>query len=99
MKKKKYFPNRWQQFSEIPIEKFEPLDYELLMEMKEFWELKRSHSCVIREVTRTNRIKEHAYQRVSAAKKKVMQLLAEDREFTVLTNDSINHISPEHLFQ
>ena len=98
-KTKKYFPNKWKAYSDVPADKYVTFDFEDLMMMKDEWELRRSHVCVIRETTPTGRVKEKAYQRVHAAKKKVGQLIKDSREFTVLTYDAMPHISPENLFQ
>lgn len=98
MKAKHYFPNRWKAYASIPASKYESLPFEFLMEMKENWEIKRSYICVIRQETRTGKIKEKAYQRLHAAKSKVKELMAGDEEFTVLTYDAIHHIDPNELF-
>ena len=98
MKAKHYFPNRWKDYASIPASKYESLPFEFLMEMKEQWEIKRSYICVIRQRTRTGKIKEKAYQRLHAAKSKVKELMAGEEEFTVLTYDAIHHINPNELF-
>tara|TARA_R100000152_G_C6704805_1_gene133593 strand:- start:290 stop:592 length:303 start_codon:yes stop_codon:yes gene_type:complete len=98
MKKEKYFPHRWNQYASIPAGDYEALPFDLLMEMKDMWELKRSYICVIRSRTKTGKVKEKSYQRLHAARKKVKELLAGDNEFTVLTYDAIHHINPNELF-
>ena len=97
-KRNQYFPNKWKQFADIPSEKYEPFPFDLLMDMKDMWELKRTHVCVVREENEEGQIKEHAYQRVHAAKKKVSQLINNSKEFTVLTYDAMHHISPKDFF-
>ncbi len=95
---KQYFPNRWRDFASIPARDYESLPFDFLMEMKEMWELKRSYICVIRSVTRNGKVKEKAYQRIHAARKKVKELMAGEQEFTVLTYNAIHHIDPNELF-
>jgi len=99
MTKKNYFPNRWKDYASIPASKYESLPFDFLMEMKDMWEIKRSYHCVIREITNKNKVKEHAYKRVHAAKNKVKELMAGEQEFTVLTDDAIHHINPNELFK
>ncbi len=98
-KQKKEFPNRYKQFASIPSDKYEPFPFDLLMDMKDMWELKRTHVCVVREENKKGKIKETAYQRLHAAKKKVGQLMKDSKEFTVLTYDAMHHISPEEFFK
>jgi len=98
MKAKHYFPNRWKDYASIPASKYESLPFDFLMDMKEQWEIKRSYVCVIRERTRTGKIKERAYQRIHAARNKVKELMVGEQEFTVLTSDAIHHIDPNELF-
>ena len=97
-KRKTYFPNKWKQYHDLPSEKYEPFPFDLLMDMKDMWELKRTHICVVREENEQGQIKEHAYQRLHAAKKKVGQLMRDSKEFTVLTYDAMHHISPKDFF-
>tara|TARA_R100001082_G_scaffold109126_1_gene85670 strand:+ start:563 stop:883 length:321 start_codon:yes stop_codon:yes gene_type:complete len=93
------FPNKWKAYSDVPSEKYETLPFDFFMEMKELWDLKRSHICVVREVTPKGKIKEHAYKRLHAAKKKVSKLMEDSKEFTVLTYDAMHHITPEEFFR
>ena len=98
MKKKNiYFPNRWKDYASIPSDKYESLPFDFLLEMKDMWELKRSHICVIRETTKKGKVKEKSYQRLHAAKSKVKELIAGEQEFTVLTPDAIHHINPNEF--
>ena len=97
-KPKKTFPNKWEVYARIPSHKYETLPFDFFMDMKECWEMKRSHLCVIREVTPKGRIKEHSYKMLHAAKKKVSKLMANQQEFTVMTYDAIHQINPDDLF-
>tara|TARA_R100000781_G_scaffold114384_1_gene85045 strand:+ start:868 stop:1179 length:312 start_codon:yes stop_codon:yes gene_type:complete len=97
-KSKKIFPNKWKAFADIPSDKYEPFPYDLFMDMKECWEIRRSHVCVIREVTPKGKIKEHSYKMIHAAKNKVNKLMANEQEFTVMTYDAIHQINPDDLF-
>ena len=99
MAKPKEFPNKYKQFASIPSDKYEPFPFDLLMDMKDMWELNRSYVCVVRELNKKGKIKEHAYQRLHAAKRKVGDLMKDSKEFTVLTTDAMHHISPEHFFK
>ena len=98
-KPKGEFPNKYKQFAAIPSDKYEPFPFDLLMDMKDMWELKRSHVCVVREEKLNGKIKETAYQRLHAAKKKVCDLMKNSKEFTVMTYDAIHHISPKDFFR
>lgn len=96
--KKKYFQNRWQEFKDVPSHKYEPVPYELFMDWRaDEWQIKRSYICVIRtENLDTGRIKEVAYKRPSAAKKKVAQLLAQPNlEVTVCNPDALHSINTD----
>ena len=97
-KSRTYFPNKWKAYSDVPADKYESLPFDFFMDLKELWEIKRSYVCVVREVTSKGKVKEHAYQRLHAAKKKVSQLMKDSKEFTVLTYDAMHHISPEEFF-
>tara|TARA_R100000781_G_scaffold94931_1_gene59238 strand:+ start:428 stop:757 length:330 start_codon:yes stop_codon:yes gene_type:complete len=99
-KKKPYFPNNWKAYSSAPAEWFEPISFEELMDWKMAgWELPSSVVCMIRETnTKTGKVKEHIYQRESAAKNKARAIMdVGESEFIVCTPTEIHHMTPEHL--
>ena len=61
------------------------------------WELPSSIACIIREENlETGKIKEHVYQRVSAAKAKTRAIMREGiSEFTVCAPEAIHFMTPE----
>ena len=70
---KKEFPNNWQAVSDTPSEEFAEIDYELMMNMLLMWEIPSSHCCIMRcENKRTGKISEFSYQRLHAAKRKLV---------------------------
>ena len=99
-KNKPYFPNNWEAYNEVDAELFEALPFEQFMDWKVAgWELPSSVTCIIRDFNvRTGKIKEYVYQKPSAAKNKVRQLMdAGESEFTVCNHDTIHHMYPKYL--
>ena len=95
---KPYFPNNWEEIKDAPDELFQRHTFEEMMEWRvQSWEFPSSVYCVIREENlKTGKIKEHTYQRRSAAAAKIEKLLeAADVEFTVADHDSIHFLSPK----
>ena len=98
-KKKPYFPNNWDAYNEVDPELFDTLPFDVFMEWKVGgWELPSSITCIIRENNlKTGKIKEHVYQRASAAKNKVKQLMAEgEAEFTICNHDTVHFMYPKY---
>jgi HD-like signal output (HDOD) protein len=98
--KKKYFPNNWEEYKAADDSDFIPHTFEEIMSWKiAGWELPSSVCCIIRVTDlETHKVKEHVYQKRSAAQNKVNQLLSTPNvEFTVVDHDSIHHLSP-HQF-
>ena len=96
-KKKKYFPNKWKQYSEVPAEMFEPLEFDVFMDWKiGGYELPSSHVAMIREKNvDTGKIKEHVYKYRHAAIKKCRKLISEgNREITIVQPDAVHFIDP-----
>lgn len=85
MSQKKYFPNRWKKVKDIPVEMFEPLEFEDLMELLP-WELISQNSQVLMRATNhgTGRIEEYAYKRSSAADARLKKLLGSNDDVDVV---------------
>jgi hypothetical protein len=96
MNGKRYYPNNWDSYFEAPDDMFEPHTFEELMTWKVAnWELPSSVCCIIRvSDCKTGAVKEHVYQRHSAAENKVAQLMKTPGiEFTVCDHESIHHLT------
>ena len=63
------------------------------------YEIPSSVSCIIREQNiKTGKIKEHVYQRSSAAQRKIKQLMETgESEFVVCDEDNVHHLYPKYL--
>tara|TARA_B100000212_G_scaffold95630_1_gene70283 strand:- start:123 stop:506 length:384 start_codon:yes stop_codon:yes gene_type:complete len=95
---KKYFPNNYNKIANSPAEWFEPMEYDLFMDWKmNGWVMMPETECIIRTIhCETGKVKEYTYQRRSAAKKKLSQLLQEHKhELIICTDDNIQHLKPE----
>ena len=95
---KKYFPNNWNRLVKVPHQYFESLDYEDFMDWKmNGWEIAGSHECIIRTIDcESGKVKEYVYQRKSAARKRMLKLLNEQKhEILICTHDNIQHLKPE----
>ena len=98
MPKKKYYPNNWKKIKSVPDEYF---DHELTIE--EFmewrvnnWEIPSSVACIIREENSvTGLITEYTYQRPSAARKKVKQLMDKGHEFLIANANEVQLMTPQ----
>ena len=87
MASRKTFPNNYDEVFATPSEAFASIPYEDFMEMALMWHIPSSHCCIMRvEHKKTGKITEHAYQRLSAAKNKLLAL-GEDRNYEVLVAD------------
>tara|TARA_B100000287_G_scaffold6634_1_gene6394 strand:+ start:1257 stop:1580 length:324 start_codon:yes stop_codon:yes gene_type:complete len=96
-KKKKYFPNKWKAYSEIPAEKFESLPFDTLMEWKiGGYEIPSSHVAMLRvRNIDTGKVKEYVYKYRHAAIKKCRKLLSEgNKEITIVQQDCVQLIGP-----
>lgn len=97
MAKRKYFPNKWNEYKNAPDEMFIPHTYEELMAWKvRGWELPSSVFCVIRTKNlTTKKVTENVYQQRSAAQRKVTELIhTPDIEFCVVDHQNIHHLFP-----
>ena len=102
---KKEFPNNWQNVSDTPSDEFGEIEYELLMNMLMMWEIPSSHCCIMRcENKRTGKISEYSYQKLHAAKSRLVSLAQdEDNEILVADDESIalfkkSDTQPDFLF-
>ena len=91
--KGKYFPNNWDAVQETD---YPSVPYEDIMEGKvSMWQLPSSVCCVIRVHNKeTNKVEEWSYQRMSAAQKRMMQLVTDkNNEITIVDEDAIYMIT------
>ncbi len=98
-KKKKYFPNKWKQYSEVPVEMFEPIEFDVFMDWKiGGYEIPSEVVALVREKNiDTGKIKEHVYKYRHAAIKKTRKLMLEgNKEVTVVQHDSVHFIDPRY---
>ena len=88
---KKEFPNNWQSVSDTPSDEFAEIEYDLFMHMLMMWEIPSSHCCIMRcENKSTGKISEFSYQRLHAAKRKLVELAQDgDNEILVADEESI----------
>jgi hypothetical protein len=97
-KKKRYYPNNWQEYKDAPDKFFLPLAFDEFMDWKiAGWELPSSVSCIIRERnTITGKVKEYTYSRVGDAKNKCRAIMdIGESEFTVCTREAVHFMQPE----
>ena len=101
MSKKKYFPNNWQAYKDADPSLFLSHTYEEFMHWKlAGWELPSSVCCIIRVTdSKTQKVKEHVYEKPKAATKFVEKLMAQGHEFTVVDEESVHHMSPKDFEQ
>ena len=102
MTKKRYLPNKWKAFKDLPDEAFRDPNGELLS-FDEFmdwkiagYEIPDDIVCIIRAKNlETGKIKEYKYQYRHAAKKKCRKLLnSGDHELTVVQHDAVHFLYP-----
>ena len=98
-KKKKYFPNNWQQYKDSPDEMFLDHTFQELLDWKIFgWEIPSSVSTMIREThIHTKKTKEHIYSKEGNAKRKILQVMdsGEPIELTICTANEVHRLLPE----
>ncbi len=103
-KKKKYYPNNWQEIKNTPDDYFLPPDgqsitFEEFMDWKiGGYQLKKEIAAVIRERNvDTGKIKEHVYRYRHAAQKKCRKLMYEgNKEITIVQQDTVHFIDPKN---
>ena len=96
-KKKAYFPNNWQKYSELDSENFEEVEFDKFMDWKVAgWELPDSVCCVIRvSAIKTKKVTEHVYQSYGHAQRKIDQLIGvPDIEITICDHEQIHFLVP-----
>ncbi len=97
-KRKKDFPNNWKKYSELDSSSFLPIEFDEFMDWKVYgWEIPGNICCLIRERNyKTNKVKEHVYQRPSAADRKIKQLSQIPHcEFIICTNEHVATVPPD----
>ena len=98
MSKKKYYPNNYDAFREAPHEWFGSIPFDELMDWKiGGWEIPSSVACMIRETTKTGKVKEHIYSRKRWANKKIKELLVKGHEFTIAADNELAHVPSQYL--
>ena len=58
------------------------------------WELPSSVCCIIRAELANGKVKEYVYQKQYAAENRIKQLIADEAEFSICTENELRHISP-----
>ena len=102
-KKKKYFPNNWQRYKDMPDDFFS-LGGNVYHTFEEFmdWkcggcELPSSVACIIRvQDNKTNKIKEHVYSRPNDAIKFCNKLMDEGKTFTIVDEEQVQLMQPSN---
>lgn len=95
---KKYFPNNWKRFKEVPAEDFQAIPFDEFMDWKvSGWEINSSYNVIIRATNLKNsKVSEHAYKRQSAAEQKIQEYISSlDHEVVICTHDRIYYVHPE----
>ena len=91
----KYFPNNWEAWMDMPSEYLVTPTWEEFEDWKlRGCEIPSSVCCIIRAKNTKGKIKEYVYQKAHAAENRIQQLINEDAEFTVCTDDELRHIAP-----
>ncbi len=96
-KKKPYFHNNWEAFKNQPAEFFLSIPFDEFMDWKiAGWELPSSCNYLIRERSlKTGKVKEYAYQKPAAARKKLEERMESGEfEFTVCNHDAVHFLTP-----
>ena len=97
-KKKPYYHNNWEAIKEAPDSYFIPLPYDEFMDWKiGGWQLNSTCNYLIRERNiHTGKVKEYAYQKPAAAKKKLAQRMQfGNLEFTVCDHEAVHLLRPQ----
>ena len=97
-KKRKYFPNNWEAYSNAPAEYFESLPFEQFMDWKvEGWELPSSVVCLIREEDHsTGKVKEYIYSKPQAAVNFINKLMDAEQEFIICDEEQVQLMLPSN---
>tara|TARA_R100000458_G_scaffold55495_1_gene59490 strand:- start:840 stop:1172 length:333 start_codon:yes stop_codon:yes gene_type:complete len=99
-KKKKYFPNNYDAYASAPTEWFESIPFDQFVDWKMAgWELPSSVDCIIREETKSGKIKEYIYSRPRDAKYRIKKMMDAESQFTVATQDEIHYLEPRYLLK
>lgn len=99
MGKKEYYPNNWQQYKDADDSNFIPHTFQEVMDWKVAgWELPASVACLIRVTDlNTKKTTEHVYQKVSAARNKVRDLMyTPNIEFVVCDHQQVHYVYPDN---
>ena len=90
----KEFPNNWEEIKEADDDQFETCTFEEFMTGMSIWELPSSHQFLMRVYNKeTYKVKEYAYKREDAARKRLMKECENsDNEIVLCDNYSIHLI-------
>tara|TARA_Y100001963_G_scaffold145121_1_gene218268 strand:- start:1338 stop:1658 length:321 start_codon:yes stop_codon:yes gene_type:complete len=90
---RRYLPNNWQQYKDAPDDMFIDHTYEEFFDWKvNGWQLPSSVVCILRvEDPNTGQIKEHTYQRMGAAKRRIDSIMKEGKKNLVICDVEAIH--------
>ena len=90
----KEFPNNWEEIKEADDDQFETCTFEEFMTGMSIWELPSSHQFLMRVYNKeTYKVKEYAYKREDAVRKRLMKECENsDNEIVLCDNYSIHLI-------
>ena len=97
-KKRKYFPNNWEEYNGTPADFFEAIPFDVFMDWKiGGYEIPSSIAAVIRvKDLNTGKVKEHVYRYRHAARNKCKKLMKQgDKEITVVQRDTVHFLTPK----
>ena len=96
MAKRKYYPNNWQAYADMPDEFYQPMTYEQFEDWKiDGYLIPDSVSCIMRiQSPKTGKIKEVYYSKTRWAQKRVKQCMRNNETFTLVSMDGTFHLSP-----
>ena len=97
----KEFPNNWEDIAAADDDQFETCTFIEFMEGMACWMIPSSHAVIMRvRNTKTNKVNEHAYKRMGAARNKLLQLVEDPHnEIIICDNETIHLIKrnePDH---
>lgn len=101
-KRKKYFPNKWSQFKQVPAQFFEPHLFTDLMDWKvRGWMLPEDVYCIIRATNLdTYKIKEHVYKSPKSAETRIQKYcIAQTHSLAITYHDEQQYIGPIDLYE
>ena len=100
MAKRKYYPNNWQAYKDMPDDCYESITYEQFEDWKiDGYLIPDSVSCIMRiQSPKTGKIKEVYYSKTRWAQKRVKRCMKENETFTLVSMDGTFHLSPSDTY-